>query len=442
MQLEPIVALATAPFKAALAIVRTSGEGVFDIVNKIFSKKIILNKDEKNKIYFGKILDDNKVVDEVVLLAYKSPFSFTGEESVEIICHGSIIIANQIISLLIKNGCRYALNGEFSNRSFLNNKINLVEAEAINDAINAVTLESKNLSMLSLIGETNKLIYPIKEKIADILCLIEVNIDYPEYEDIEEVSKEKIDIDVNDIVLLLNDVITNGKKGHIITNGLKVAIVGKPNAGKSSLLNALLKEKKAIVTDIPGTTRDVVEGEIILNGIYLKLLDTAGIRESKNIIEKEGIKKSLDAIKEADLIIYVVDVTDKKEDENIIKNLDNKLIIKVYNKADLIEEKEDKLYISALENKIEPLKEKIMEVLNLTEDNFQNPSINNARELGLLEKCRNYLISSLKANKNNVSLDLISVDLKNAYNCLLEILGEDTNLDFTKEIFKRFCVGK
>lgn len=442
MQLEPIVALATAPFKAALAIVRASGEGVFDIVNKIFSKKIILNNDEKNKIYFGKILDDDKVVDEVVLLAYKSPFSFTGEESVEIICHGSIIIANQIISLLIKNGCRYALNGEFSNRSFLNNKINLVEAEAINDAINAVTLESKNLSMLSLIGETNKLIYPIKEKIADILSLIEVNIDYPEYEDIEEVSKEKIDVDVNDIVLLLNDVITNGKKGHIITNGLKVAIVGKPNAGKSSLLNALLKEKKAIVTDIPGTTRDVVEGEIILNGIYLKLLDTAGIRESKNIIEKEGIKKSLDAIKEADLIIYVVDVTDKKEDVNIIKNLDNKLIIKVYNKADLIEEKEDKLYISALENKIEPLKEKIMEVLNLTKDNFQNPSINNARELGLLEKCRNYLISSLKANKNNVSLDLISVDLKNAYNCLLEILGEDTNLDFTKEIFKRFCVGK
>lgn len=442
MQLEPIVALATAPFKAPLAIVRTSGEGVFDIVNKIFSKKIILNNDEKNKIYFGKIFDDNKVVDEVVLLAYKSPFSFTGEESVEIICHGSIIIANQIISLLIKNGCRYALNGEFSNRSFLNNKINLVEAEAINDAINAVTLESKNLSMLSLIGETNKLIYPIKEKIADILSLIEVNIDYPEYEDIEEVSKEKIDVDVNDIVLLLNDVITNGKKGHIITNGLKVAIVGKPNAGKSSLLNALLKEKKAIVTDIPGTTRDVVEGEIILNGIYLKLLDTAGIRESKNIIEKEGIKKSLDAIKEADLIIYVVDVTDKKEDENIIKNLDNKLIIKVYNKADLIEEKEDKLYISALENKIEPLKEKIMEVLNLTDDNFQNPSINNARELGLLEKCKNYLISSLKANKNNVSLDLISVDLKNAYNCLLEILGEDTNLDFTKEIFKRFCVGK
>ena len=409
---------------------------------KFFLKKIVLNNDEKNKIYFGKIFDDNNVVDEVVLLAYKYPFSFTGEESVEIICHGSIIIANQIISLLIKNGCRYALNGEFSNRSFLNSKINLVEAEAINDAINAVTLESKNLSMLSLIGETNKLIYPIKEKIADILSLIEVNIDYPEYEDIEEVSKEKIDVDVNDIVLLLNDVITNGKKGHIITNGLKVAIVGKPNAGKSSLLNALLKEKKAIVTDIPGTTRDVVEGEIILNGIYLKLLDTAGIRESKNIIEKEGIKKSLDAIKEADLIIYVVDVTDKKEDENIIKNLDNKLIIKVYNKADLIEEKEDKLYISALENKIEPLKEKIMEVLNLTEDNFQNPSINNARELGLLEKCRNYLISSLKANKNNVSLDLISVDLKIAYNCLLEILGEDTNLDFTKEIFKRFCVGK
>ena len=441
MNQEPIVALATAPLKSALAIVRCSGDGIFDIVNKCFSKKInLINK--KNKIYYGYIKNSEEIIDQVILLAYKSPFSFTGEDSVEIICHGSVLIANEIIEVLIKNGCRYAVNGEFSNRAFLNNKINLIEAEAINDVINSVSKESKNLSMLSLIGKSNDLVINIKNKIADIMSLIEVNIDYPEYNDIENVTKEKIEIDISNICQNLKQTISNGEKGKIIKDGLKVAIVGKPNAGKSSLLNAFLKQNKAIVTSVAGTTRDVVEGEIILNGIYLKLLDTAGIRESENLIEKEGIKKSKQAINEADLVIYVVDVTDKDEDLDILENIKDKIVVKVYNKSDLVKKDDDKLYISALTNDIDPLKDEIIKKLNLSKENYQNPSINNARELGLLKKCYEYLNLVLQENNDDLSLDLISIDLKNAYNCILEILGEETDLDFTKEIFKRFCVGK
>lgn len=441
MNQEPIVALATAPLKSALAIVRCSGDGIFDIVNKCFSKKINLIN-EKNKIFYGYIKNNKEIIDQVILLAYKSPYSFTGEDSVEIICHGSILIANEIIEVLIKNGCRYAVNGEFSNRAFLNNKINLIEAEAINDVINSVSKESKNLSMLSLIGKSNDLVINIKNKIADIMSLIEVNIDYPEYNDIENVTKEKIGKDISDICQNLKQTISNGEKGKIIKDGLKVAIVGKPNAGKSSLLNAFLKQNKAIVTSVAGTTRDVVEGEIILNGIYLKLLDTAGIRESENLIEKEGIKKSKQAIDEADLVIYVVDVTDKDEDLDILENIKDKIVVKVYNKSDLVRKDDDKLYISALTNDIDPLKDEIIKKLNLSKENYQNPSINNARELGLLKKCYEYLNLVLDENKDDLSLDLISIDLKNAYNCILEILGEETDLDFTKEIFKRFCVGK
>lgn len=441
MNQEPIVALATAPLKSALAIVRCSGDGIFDIANKCFSKKIKLIN-EKNKIFYGYIKNNKEIIDQVILLAYKSPYSFTGEDSVEIICHGSILIANEIIEALIKNGCRYAVNGEFSNRAFLNNKINLIEAEAINDVINSVSKESKNLSMLSLIGKSNDLVINIKNKIADIMSLIEVNIDYPEYNDIENVTKEKIEKDISDICQNLKQTISNGEKGKIIKDGLKVAIVGKPNAGKSSLLNAFLKQNKAIVTSVAGTTRDVVEGEIILNGIYLKLLDTAGIRESENLIEKEGIKKSKQAINEADLIIYVVDVTDKNEDLDILESIKDKIVVKVYNKSDLVRKDDDKLYISALTNDIDPLKDEIIKKLNLSKENYQNPSINNARELGLLKKCYEYLDLVLQENKDDLSLDLISIDLKNAYNCILEILGEETDLDFTKEIFKRFCVGK
>lgn len=438
--LDTIVALATAPMKAALAVIRLSGEDVFSVVSKCFSKN--LSSIQEKSIFVGEIRDQSKTIDQVVLLAYVSPYSFTGENSVEIICHGSVLIAQEIIALLIKNGARYAVNGEFSSRAFYNGKIDLVQAEAINDVINATTSEAKNLAMISLKGDTSKLVQDLKTKIADILSLIEVNIDYPEFHDIEIATQEKIKIDVKNILDLLHKTIDAGYKGNIIKDGIVVAIVGKPNAGKSTILNAFLKEKKAIVTDIPGTTRDVVEGQIVVNGVSIKLLDTAGIRESDNIIEKEGINKSLEAIKSANIIIYVVDTTDKNEDKEILDLLNSKEVIKVYNKDDLHGGKSDGIAISAISGDIDPIKKEIIKRLGLSKENYTNASINNMRELGLLEKVKENLEEAYDANKNNMPLDIISVSLTDAYQNVLDILGESTDLDISKEIFSRFCVGK
>lgn len=439
--LEPIVALATPPLKSALAIIRISGDGCFDIVSKIFSKTIKV--ENRNKIFVGDILDGEEVVDEVVLLAYKNPYSFTGEDSIEIICHGSMIIANQIVGLCIKHGCRYALNGEYTNRAFLNKKLDLIEAEAVNDVINATSIEAKKLSLMSLKGQTSSLVEPIRTQIADILSLIEVNIDYPEYEDIEVVTKDKILSNLTKISLELKDLIKNGYKGNIIKDGVKIAIVGKPNAGKSSLLNALLNEDKAIVTSIPGTTRDVVEGTILINGVTLYFKDTAGIRESNDIVEKQGILKSKQAIDECDLVLYIVDSTDENEDETIISSIKNKEVIKVYNKNDISKlEKNDGISISALNKDIQVLKEEIYKKLNLTNENYVNPSINNMRDLGLLEKIEKELSSAVVLTKKDCALDLISINLTNAYALVLELLGLSNDVDISQEIFSRFCVGK
>lgn len=438
--LETIVALATAPIKSALGIIRLSGDDVFEIVSKISSIDITGIKERTVK--FCKIIDNGRVVDEVVMIIYVAPRSFTGENSVEIICHGSVLIENEIISLLIKSGARYALNGEFSSRGFLNNKMDLIQAEAINDAINATTVEAKNLAMLSIEGKTSSLIEPIKTKLADIISLIEVNIDYPEYYDIEQVTKEKINSDAGNLIILIKNTIKDGYKGNIIKDGINISIVGKPNAGKSTILNAFLNEKKAIVTSIPGTTRDIVEGSISLNGIAINLKDTAGIRESNDEVEIIGIEKSKEAIKKSEIVLYVVDSTDKDEDKDLLELLKDKNVIKIYNKSDLEYSNEEGLHVSAITGNIEVIKEKILDVLDLKKENYVNPSVNNIRELGLLSKVQQCLSDVYQANLDGVSLDLISIPLREAYETVLEILGETSNLDISKEIFSRFCVGK
>ena len=441
--METIVALATAPLKSALAIIRVSGDDSFKIVSKCFSKDITEIKERT--LLFGNIINEDKVIDEVVLAIYKGPKSFTGEDLVEIICHGSVLIANEIIELLLKFGARLATNGEYSSRAFLNNKIDLIQAEAINDVINATTKEAKELSILSLKGQTSELILPLKKRIADVLSLIEVNIDYPEYEDIEVANKEHVISLVDELVPQIDSLVSNGQKGLIIKEGIKVALVGKPNVGKSSLLNALLGESKAIVTDIAGTTRDIVEGEINLNGVVLHLLDTAGIRTSSDQIESIGVTKSLDTIKKADLVIILLDASNKldKEDEEIISLCKDVPHIVVYNKADKVESKDnDKLYISALNNDITPLKKAIYEELGLKEESFRTPSFNNVRQLGLLQNAKESLLRAKEDALSDLPVDLLSVSLMDAYNAILEILGEYNQRDISKEIFSRFCVGK
>ena len=341
---ETIVALATPPLKSALAVIRLSGDDCFSIVNKVFDKDLLKNK--IRGIHYGHIMDDNKVIDEVVLLTYVAPNSFTGEDSIEIMCHGSMLIANQIINLFLKNGARMAVNGEFSSRAFLNNKIDLVQAEAINDLINSTTIEAKELSMLALEGKTSSIFRPLKSHLGEMLAKIEVNIDYPEYEDIEEVSREYLLENSKYLIDEINKLINQGEKNRLYHDGLNLVIVGKPNVGKSSLLNALLKEDKAIVTNIAGTTRDIVEGEINLFGIPTKIYDTAGIHESKDVIESIGINKALSTIEKADLVIYLLD--ESNEDLELYNSIKDKKHIIVHNKADLVKEKnKDYVYISA-----------------------------------------------------------------------------------------------
>ena len=440
---KTIVALATAPIKSALAIIRVSGDDCFDIVSKCSNKDIC--NIEKRTLLVAKIVKNEETVDDVVLAVYKGPKSFTGEDLVEIICHGSLLIANEIIELLISKGARYATNGEYSSRAFLNQKIDLIQAEAINDLINATSKEAKHLSILSLEGDTSSLILPIKTRIADILSLIEVNIDYPEYEDIEVANKDMVVSICDEITSNIKHLIDSGEKGLLIKEGVKVAIVGKPNVGKSSLLNALIGEDKAIVTDIAGTTRDIVEGDINLDGLILHLLDTAGIREVDDKVESIGVNKSKKVINEADLVIVVLDSSSNidKEDEEILSLTKECSRIIVYNKADKIPNKQDNnIYISSINKDISNLTNEIKKVVGFDDQAFKTPSLNNTRQLGLLRQAYNSLLKAKEDALNDLPVDLISVSLLDAYNSILEILGEKNQGDLSKEIFSRFCVGK
>ena len=442
---ETIVALATPPMKSALAIIRVSGDDCFEIVSKCFSKDITNIKERTVLVGYIEDKKNSQKIDQVVLVIYKGPNSFTGENLVEIICHGSMLISQQILDILIENGARMATNGEYSSRAFIHQKVDLIQAESINDIINATTKEAKNLSMLSLKGDTSKLIQPVKTRLADIISLIEVNIDFPEYEDIEQANQQQVITICDEIISKIDKLIDDGEKAKIVKDGIKVAIVGKPNVGKSSLLNSLLGEEKAIVTDIAGTTRDTVEGDINLNGIVLHLVDTAGIREANDVVESIGVDRSKKAIEQSELVLVVLDGSEKptKEDEEILNITKDSNRIIIYNKADKISDKnDDRIYISALNNNIESLRKEIYKNLGLDDKVFHQPALNNARQIGLLKRAKLSLEKAKEDASNGLPVDLISVNLMDAYNAVLDILGEKNKADLSKEIFSRFCVGK
>ncbi len=436
---QTIVSLITPPFNSAVSVIRLSGDDSLSLAQTIFSRKI----EKPRYAYYGNLSYQGEEIDQVVLIYYKGPNSFTGEDVVEISLHGSMLIVNQVISLFITLGARLAERGEFSSRAFYHHKIDLVQAEGINSLINSTTLEQKKIALYSLKGDTSKLITPLKEKLGKLLANIEVNIDYPEYIDIEEVTISKVREITLEISKEINSLAKNASKSSLVMNGIKVCLVGEPNVGKSSLLNALLNQKKALVSSIPGTTRDVVEGSISLNGLPLHLIDTAGIRESKDEIEKMGIELSLKSLEEADLIIFIRDASksDSIEEQEILEKLKDKKYIEVFNKSDLVSElDEDKIYISALNNDIEKLKNEILKIFDLDLKSIE-PSLFSSREIGLLNKA---LSSLSKANEDSYlySLDIVSISLKEAFDCLKDLLGESVNVDLEKEIFSHFCVGK
>lgn len=444
---DTIAAISTALGVGAISIIRVSGPEAIKIVNKIFDKNI---KDAKtHTIHYGHIIDKNQIIDEVLISIMLAPKTFTKENVVEINCHGGIITTNKVLELLLLNGARLAEPGEFTKRAFLNGRIDLTQAEGIMNLIEAKTEVGRKLSINQLTGNVSNLIENLRQKILEIISNIEVNIDYPEYEDIEVLTNKKIYPKLKEIQENIDEIIKKSESGKIIKEGINIGIIGRPNVGKSSLLNYLIEEDKAIVTDIEGTTRDIVEGKFILNGIVCNIIDTAGIRKTDNIVEQIGVDKSYEIIKKSDLIIYLLNNNEKltKEDIEILNQIKNKKHIVVINKIDLknnLEISENEVIkISIKENiGLESLKQKIIEIFNLEQIETNDLTyLSSARSISLLKKSKESIEKSLN-NIKKYPIDMIELDLKECWNILGEIIGKTYKEELIDEIFSRFCLGK
>lgn len=439
---DTIVSLCSGATKAAISVIRVSGTDSFNIVNSVFSNQ---KEKEHQKVYYGFIKENDEVIDEVMITFYKGPKSFTAEDMVEISCHGNLYIVSKIIELLISKGARLAEKGEFTKRAFLFNRIDLVNAEAVNDLINANSKQAVKLAMSGLNGLTSKYVYELSDALLDVISQIEVNIDYPEYDDVEQLRYDSVLPSIEKFLCQLEKVIDDTKKGQTIKDGINTVIVGKPNVGKSSLLNALLKEDKAIVTNIAGTTRDIVEGKIDFYGLTLNLIDTAGIHESNDLIEQIGINKSLESLEKAQLVLLVLDGTKElsQEDKELLEKTKDYKRVVIINKADekIVISHPEAVYISTLNKDLKQLEEKIKSMFNDLVYNDE-PLLFNARQLGLLAMAKNHLLEAKNQALQGQVIDIISIDLNQAYKCILQILGKSNADGLLDNIFSKFCLGK
>ena len=444
MNEDIIVAIATSRLEAAISIIRISGPESIAFVQKFFTGKII-NK-ESHTINYGYIIDDGKRIDEVLVNIYRGKKTFTGEEMVEINCHGGVYITKQVLEICIKNGARIAERGEFSKRAFLNGRIDLSQAEAISDIISAKNSYASELALKGIRGNISNFIEDLKEDLIKIITQIEVNIDYPEYDDVEELTATSLLPESKVLLEKMNKILNDSKNIKLVKDGIKTVIIGKPNVGKSSLLNALLQEEKAIVTNIAGTTRDIVEGSISIDGIVLNMIDTAGIRETDDIIESMGVEKSKELINQADLVLLVIDGSLKLEqgDQELLELTNDSNRIIILNKADQgIKVDLDGVVISAKDNDIGALTNKIKEMFELGKIIDNNDHIlTNARQTMLLQNASQSLNQAVEAMTMLVTTDLIVNDLYECWSNIKEILGEKAIEDLLDELFKRFCIGK
>ena len=451
MENDTIAAIATSMGRSAVNIIKISGPESISIVSKIFTKD--LSKLEPNTINYGFIKEGNELIDEVLVSLFTSPNSQTGEDIVEINTHGGISVTNKVLELVLSNGARLAEPGEFLKRAFLNGKKDLIEAEAISDLINAKTEEARKMSLKGLSGELSKKIKTLRNKILNIIANIEVNIDYPEYEDAIIYTNELLKTNINEIQSDLEKLVKESEKGTLLNNGINVGIVGKPNVGKSSLLNLLINEDKAIVTDIEGTTRDIVEGNITINGVTLNLIDTAGIRETNNVVEKLGVEKSKDIINKSDLIIALFDISRPftLEDESILSNIKDKKSIIILNKTDLPTKIDLNKFTSysviktSVKENIgkEELLSIIKELFSLNEiETGDFTYLSNARQISLIKEALKLCLEIKYQNEQNTPVDLIQIDLQNLWEKLGEITGDAYKDELLDEIFSKFCLGK
>ena len=449
---DTIVAISTKLGVGAISIIRVSGDNAISLVNKVFRGKD-LTKVESHTINYGFIHDGKEDIDEVLVSVMRSPKTFTREDIVEINCHGGIATTLRILDLLIENGGRRAEAGEFTKRAFLNGRIDLTEAEAVMDLIESKTDNSRKLALSSLEGNLKKYINSFRDKLKHVLANIEVNIDYPEYYDIEEVTRKELKEVITSLEKDLKNLVTKSEERQIIKNGIKTIIIGRPNVGKSSILNRFLKEDKAIVTDIEGTTRDIVEGSIIFDGIELSLIDTAGIRDTDNLAEKIGVEKSLSLIDKANLIIVVLNSSEELTDNDkfILDKVKDKNPIIVLNKNDL----PSKIDKSKLDFKhivstntntldgIEPLKEEIKSMFKLSEIKEDDYTyLANERQLSLAKQALKSLGDAKNSLESDEPVDIIEIDLKEVFDILGSITGESYSDELLDELFANFCVGK
>ena len=451
---DTICAIATSVGNGAISIIRVSGDDAINIVNSIFKGKD-LTKVESHTINYGHIMDNDKEIDEVLVSIMRAPKTYTMEDVVEINTHGGIAPTNKVLQLLISKGCRMADRGEFTKRAFLNGRIDLIEAEAVMDKINAQTDIQNELATNQLNGKVSNLINTLRDDMIQIISNINVNIDYPEYDDVDIITNEIMIPKINNLEEKINKILKESKNGKLIKDGIKTSIIGKPNVGKSSLLNELLEEDKAIVTEIAGTTRDIVEGQININGILLNIIDTAGIRETNDIVESIGVEKSIKMMEESDLVLFMLNNNEEltPDIKSLLEKLNNKNYIIIINKIDL----EDKLDLSNLNiNKdyivktsiknhqgIDELKNRIIDLFNIKEIESKDPTyLSNSRSIGLLEQCLNDIKDIKEGINNGETIDMIEIDIRNIWEKLGQINGTSYEDELLDEMFKRFCLGK
>lgn len=452
---DTICAISTSKGIGAISIVRVSGDEAVEIVNNIFKGKD-LTKVESHTIHYGHIIDkDGNKIDEVLVSVMLAPKTFTREDIVEINTHGGLACTNKVLEELLINGCRLAEPGEFTKRAFLNGRIDLTEAEAVMDMINAKTDAQRELAMNQISGKVSDLINELRSDMVEIISNINVNIDYPEYDDVDIITDEILIPKIKKLKERILKILKESKNGKIIKDGIKTSIIGRPNVGKSSLLNALLEEDKAIVTDIAGTTRDIVEGQININGILLNIIDTAGIRETEDKIEALGVEKSIKMMNESELVLFVLNNNEPLTDDikRLLEEVKSKNYIIIINKIDLEKklnldnldiDKNNIIYMSLIDNKgIDELKDKIIEIFNLSDIETTDPTyLSTARSISILEKCLNAVYEVEKGLEQNAPIDMIELDIKNIWEQLGTINGTTYEDELLDEMFSRFCLGK
>ena len=452
---DTIAAIATPPGIGAIGVLRVSGEKAFIIINKLFPSKNLAEQ-FANTLHIGYIKDGDKILDEVVISIFKNPSSYTGEDVVEISCHGSPYIQQKVLDAIIHNGARLAKPGEFTQRAFINGKLDLTEAEAVADLIESNTSASQNAALKNMRGGFSKILKDLREQLIQFSALIELELDFSE-EDVEFADRQKFNNLLHELEIPVNNLLQSFQLGNVIKNGVSVAIVGSPNAGKSTLLNTLLNDNRAIVSEIAGTTRDTIEEIININGILFRLIDTAGIREhSMDVIENMGVVKSKEKIKQADVVLYLYDINNVTNENlsSIISDIkkQNKNVIPVANKIDdssekfLLQQKESSkksIFISAkMKTGIEELREKLF--LLATGDKLltENIVITNARHYAALNEVMISLKEIRKGIDDKISTDLLALDIRRCLHYLGEITGEITNEDMLDYIFSKFCIRK